>query len=249
MTSAALMTGNTVILKSAEQTPIVAQVLVDAFHAAGVPEEALIHLPGPGETVGARLVESPDVDMMDFTGSKKVGLWIYRIAASVAPSKGGINQAVTEMGGKNAIIVFPDADMDEGVLGILYSAFGHAGQKCSAFSRVLVHREVYDRLARRLVEAARSLPVGPADDPGTVINPVINTEAREGIVAAAEAAQEKGRVLLDALRCDEVSDTSLGPLILEVAASDALTAEVAQEEIFGPVLPLIPFQTEDERYQ
>jgi RHH-type transcriptional regulator, proline utilization regulon repressor / proline dehydrogenase / delta 1-pyrroline-5-carboxylate dehydrogenase len=246
MTSAALTTGNTVILKSAEQTPIVAQVLVDAFHAAGVPKEALIHLPGPGETVGARLVESPDVDMMDFTGSKKVGLWIYRTAASVAPSKGGIKQAVTEMGGKNAIIVFPDADMDEAVLGILYSAFGHAGQKCSACSRVLVHREVYDRLARRLVEAARSLPVGPADDPGTVINPVINTEAREGIVAAAEAAQEKGRVLLDALRCDEVSDTCLGPLILEVAASDALTAEVAQEEIFGPVLPLIPFQTEDE---
>jgi acyl-CoA reductase-like NAD-dependent aldehyde dehydrogenase len=153
---------------------------------------------------------------------------------------------VTEMGGKNAIVVFPDADMDEAVLGILHSAFGHAGQKCSACSRVLAHREVYDRLASRLVEAARSLPVGPADDPGTVINPVINAEAREGIVAAAEAAREKGRVLLDALQCDEESDTCLGPLILEVAASDALTAEVAPEEIFGPILPLIPFQTEDE---
>jgi RHH-type proline utilization regulon transcriptional repressor/proline dehydrogenase/delta 1-pyrroline-5-carboxylate dehydrogenase len=246
MTSAALLTGNTVILKSAEQTPIVAQALVDAFHAAGVPEEALIHLPGPGETVGARLVESPDVDMVDFTGSKQVGLQIYRTAASVIPPKGGIKQAVTEMGGKNAIIVFPDADMDEAVLGILHSAFGHAGQKCSACSRVLAHREVYDRLATRLVEAARSLPVGPADDPGTVINPVIGAEAREGIVAAAEAAREEGRVLLDALRCDEESDTCLGPLIMEVAASDALTARVAQEEIFGPVLPLIPFQTEDE---
>ena len=246
MTSAALVTGNAAILKSAEQTPIVAQMLVETFHQAGVPREALIHLPGKGETVGAGLVESPEVDMVAFTGSKQVGLGIYRAAATVAPSKGGIKRVVAEMGGKNAIVVFPDADMDEAVLDILHSAFGHAGQKCSACSRVLVHRAVYDRLVRRLIEAARSLPVGPADDPGTVINPVVSAEARNRIRDYGEVARQEGRVLLDLLECGQSDGWCLGPLILEVNTAKALRAQVAQEEIFGPILPLVTFEDEEE---
>ena len=246
MTSAALMTGNAVILKSAEQTPIIAQNLVDAFHEAGVPRDALIHLPGAGETVGARLVESPDVDMVAFTGSKRVGLWIYQTASSVIPKKGGIKRVVAELGGKNAIIVFPDADMDEAVTGVLHSAFGHAGQKCSACSRVLVHREVYDRFTQRLIEAARSLPIGTADQPGTVINPVIDMSAKKRIIATADEARTEGRVLLDLLDCEGTGGACVGPLILEIRTEDAETAVVAQEEIFGPILPLIPFDKDEE---
>jgi RHH-type proline utilization regulon transcriptional repressor/proline dehydrogenase/delta 1-pyrroline-5-carboxylate dehydrogenase len=248
MTSAALITGNAVILKSAEQTPIIAQHLVDAFHEAGVPRDALIHLPGAGETVGARLVESPDVDMVAFTGSKRVGLWIYQAASSVIPNKGGIKRVVAEMGGKNAIIVFPDADMDEAVTGVLHSAFGHAGQKCSACSRVLVHREVYDRFTQRLVEAARSLPIGASDQPGTVINPIIDMSAKKRIIATADEARTEGRVLLDLLECEGTGGACVGPLIVEVPTEDAGTAVVAQEEIFGPILPLIPFNTDEEAF-
>jgi acyl-CoA reductase-like NAD-dependent aldehyde dehydrogenase len=235
-----------VILKSAEQTPIIARALVDAFHDAGVPRDVLIHLPGAGETVGARLVESPDVDMVAFTGSKKVGLWIYQTASSVLTTRGGIKRVVAEMGGKNAIVVFPDADMDEAVNGILESAFGHAGQKCSACSRVLVHRDVYHRLKYRLIEAARSLPIGAADQPGIVINPVIDSVARERIIGAAVGARAEGRVLLDLLEGESPDRAGLGPLILEVATGEAGRAALTQEEIFGPILPLMPFDTDEE---
>ncbi len=246
MASAALMAGNAVILKPARPTPIVAQVLVDAFHEAGVPRDVLIHLPGPGGGVGSRLVESPDVDMVAFTGSKDVGEGIYRSASQVALRRGGIKRVVAELGGKNAIVVFPDADMDEAVLGILHSAFGHAGQKCSACSRVLVHRQVHDALSKRLVEGARSLPVGRADDPSVVINPVINEEARRGIMAYREAAYQEGHVLLDMLDRSALGPLCLGPLIVEVDPRRAQSARVAQEEIFGPVVALIPFDSEEE---
>ena len=246
MTSAALVTGNSVILKSAGQTPVIAQALVNAFYDAGVPRDTLVHLPGAGETVGARLVESPDIDMVAFTGSKKVGLWIYQAAASVAPTRGGIKRVVAEMGGKNAIVVFPEADMDEAVSGILESAFAHAGQKCSACSRVLVHREIHDRLTSRLTAAARGLPVGPADQPGIMINPVIDPTARKRIVSAAAEARKAGRVLLDLLDGQGTPGTGLGPLIIDIGTEAAEAAMVTQEEIFGPVLPILSFETEDE---
>ncbi|MFQ6029875.1 MAG: aldehyde dehydrogenase family protein, partial [Dehalococcoidia bacterium] len=192
------------------------------------------------------LVESPQVDMVSFTGSKAVGTWIYETAAGVVPQKGGIKRVVAEMGGKNAIIVFPDADLDETVLGILQSAFSHAGQKCSACSRVLVHRQIYRRLAQRLVAAARSLPIGPADDPGTIINPVIDSTARERILSEGERASREGQVLLDTLQCEGDQEYCLGPLIMTVEPQQAREAYVTREEIFGPVLPLVPFDTEAE---
>ena len=246
MTAAALLTGNAVILKSAEATPIVAQALVDAFHEAGVPRDVLIHLPGSGSTVGARLAESPEVDMVAFTGSKKVGIGIYRTASQVTLRKGGLKRVVAEMGGKNAIVVFPDADMDEAILGILGSAFSHAGQKCSACSRVLVHREVYDHLRIRLVQAARSLPIGPADAPGTIINPVIGQEAKERIAAYGQVARREGRILLDALEESQGGAYCMGPLILELDPAQAKSARIAQEEVFGPILPLVPFDSQEE---
>lgn len=246
MTSGALLAGNAVILKSAEQTPIVAQVLVEAFYAAGIPKDVLIHLPGEGETVGKALVESADVDMVAFTGSKAVGTWLYEAVSRVEPRQGGIKPAVTEMGGKNAIVVFPDADMDETVLAVLGSAFSHAGQKCSACSRVLVHQEIFARLAKRLVEAAQSAPIGPADRPDTVVNPVIDKAALNRIRSYAEIARREGDVLLDLLEPGSEAGYQVGPLILRLDPHSARQGQTGQEEIFGPVLPLIPFASEDE---
>ncbi len=246
MTSAALFAGNAVILKSAEETPIVARLLVDTFYEAGVPLAALVHLPGPGETVGDALVQSPEVDMVAFTGSKAVGAKIYEKVAQVAPQRGGIKRALTEMGGKNAVVVFPDADLDEAVQGIIGSAFSHAGQKCSAAARAIIHRDIYARLSDRLVEAARSLPVGPADAPDTVVNPVINRKARDRILSYGKVAWQEGRVLLDLMDVPGAEGWSVGPMIVEVSPETAHTARIAQEEVFGPLLVLIPFDTEDQ---
>jgi RHH-type proline utilization regulon transcriptional repressor/proline dehydrogenase/delta 1-pyrroline-5-carboxylate dehydrogenase len=243
MTAAALVTGNAVLLKPAEQTPIVARRLVDVLHEAGVPEDVLIWLPGPGEQVGAALVASPLVDMVAFTGSRAVGTLIHREGTRVQPARGGLRATVAEMGGKNPIVVFPDADLDEAVVGILISAFGHANQKCSAASRVLIHRDIYGRLCRRLVEGAASLPSGPADDPGTVITPLIDAEARARVEQAAATARAEGRLLLDDLARP---GPALGPELVEIPPSRAATARTTQEEIFGPVLALIPFRDEQE---
>jgi RHH-type proline utilization regulon transcriptional repressor/proline dehydrogenase/delta 1-pyrroline-5-carboxylate dehydrogenase len=251
MTSAALVAGNAVILKPAEQTPLIARRLVGLLHEAGVPEDALIWLPGPGETVGAALVASPLVDMVAFTGSRAVGTRIFQQGAAVEPVRGGLRATVAEMGGKNAVLVFPDADLDEAVVGILRSAFGHANQKCSAASRVLIHQDVYPRLRGRLIEGARSLPTGPADDPGTLITPLIDEEARERVLRAGETARDEGRVLLDELRRPHGDGgtslpTVLGPELVEIPAARSGTARTAQEEIFGPVLVLTPFESEQE---
>ncbi|MFQ5809426.1 MAG: proline dehydrogenase family protein, partial [Armatimonadota bacterium] len=249
MSSAALVAGNAVVLKSAEQAPLIGHLLVELLHRAGVAATALIHLPGLGETAGRTLVESPDVDMVAFTGSRAVGTWIYETAARVRLSKGGLKHVVAEMGGKNAIVVFPDADLDEALAGILHSAFGHANQKCSACSRVFIHRSIYDRLVTRLVEGARSLPVGRADEPGTVINPLIEQAACDRVRAAAAQARTAGGVLLDELEPVAASPWNLGPLVVELRPEGLPTARTAQEEIFGPVLAVIPFDTEEEAVQ
>jgi len=244
MVSAALMAGNAVILKPSEQTPIVTQKLVEALHQAGAPRDALIHLPGRGETVGRRLVDSPDVDMIAFTGSKAVGVSIYKSESEVSLARGGIKRTITEMGGKNPIIVFPDADMDEAVASILTSAFGHAGQKCSACSRVIVHHTAYGRLVLRLIQAARSLVVGPADDPDTFINPMIDEEAKARVLRYGDIARQEGNVLLDMQAAGPSGSLCVGPMIVHIAPEKASTSRIMQEEIFGPVLAVTQFSTE-----
>lgn len=246
MTAAALVTGNTVALKPAEQTPGITARLVALLHEAGVPRDALIHLPGDGEAVGGALVRSPLVDMIAFTGSREVGLWIAETAAAT-PGQQSLKQVVAEMGGKNAIAVFPDADLDEAVEGILTSTFGHANQKCSACSRVFAHQAIYGRLRRRLAEGARSLPAGPATAAATVINPLIDAVAVQRVRAMAETARREGKVVLDLLeQPSRACPICLGPLIVELAPGALLDARTAQEEIFGPVLALAPFTSEAE---
>lgn len=239
MTTAALVTGNAVVMKPAEQSPIVGAKLFDAMRAAGLPDGVANLVFGMGEDVGARLVEHPHVDVIAFTGSRSVGLGILESAARVTPGQTTIKRVIAEMGGKNAIVVDTDADLDEAVRGIVDSAFGYAGQKCSACSRVIVVEDVHERLVERLVEATRSLRVGPAVDPANEVGPVIDGEAIARIRNAVAAA---GRPVFAA---EAASDDGyfVGPTIFDrVDPGD----EIAREEIFGPVLAIVVAKDFDE---
>ena len=248
MTSGALAAGNTAVLKPAEQTPLIAHRLVALLHEAGVPPDALIALPGRGETAGRALVESPEVAMIAFTGSRAVGTYIHEAVARLRPPDGALKAVVAELGGKNPVIVFADADLDEAVEGILESAFGHANQKCSAASRVLVEAPIFELLRDRLVEAVRSLDVGRADAPSTQLNPVIDAEAAERLREAAATARAECDVVLDLFDAPG-EDLQVGPLIVELPPERAGSAATATEELFGPILVLVAFEDEATAYR
>lgn len=255
MASSALVSGNTVILKSAEQTPLIAQKMVDIFHQAGVPTDCLIHLPGLGETVGQALISHPYVAGAIFTGSKNVGLHIAHtvgkriienpIFKTKYPAK-----VITEMGGKNAIIVTANAELDETVSGIIYSAFAHAGQKCSAASRVIVHETVIDRLADRLGPAVRDIAIGKAWDLSTYINTVVSKEDRDRlrsqIAEAVEEANKFGGRVVANRSTEELPGYCVGPAIIQLPYERAFNSDsFSQRELFGPVVHLIPYKTLD----
>jgi RHH-type proline utilization regulon transcriptional repressor/proline dehydrogenase/delta 1-pyrroline-5-carboxylate dehydrogenase len=236
MTTAALATGNTVVMKPAEQSSVVAAQLMEAFREVGVPPGVVNYLPGAGETVGAALVDHPQVATIAFTGSRAVGLSINRRAAEISASGKTrfVKHVIAEMGGKNAIIVDDDADLDEAVLGVVKSAFGYQGQKCSACSRVIVLDAAYDTFLARLVEATRSLKVGPAEDPAATISAVIDAESLARIQKYIEIGRRTGR---------EVLAVDVGPLAGEgfyvgphIFADVPPEGQLAQEEVFGPVL-------------
>lgn len=186
MVSAALVAGNTVVFKPANPTPVIGYALVRILHEAGVPGGALNFLPGPGSQIGDHLVGDPRVDLIAFTGSLQVGQSIMQKAVVVAPGQRNIKRVIAELGGKNAIIIDTDADLDAAVDGVLVSAFGYAGQKCSACSRVIVMDEVYDQFVHRLTQAAASLTIGDPANPGTRLGPVITEEARTRIMEYVE---------------------------------------------------------------
>jgi RHH-type transcriptional regulator, proline utilization regulon repressor / proline dehydrogenase / delta 1-pyrroline-5-carboxylate dehydrogenase len=237
MTVAALVTGNTVVLKPAEQSSLIAWHLFRILQEAGLPPGALTYLPGRGEEVGQALVDDPRVDLIAFTGSRPVGLEIHRRASEPKSGQDHVKRVIAEMGGKNAIIVDDDADLDEAVVGVLQSAFGYAGQKCSACSRVIVLDGVYDAFLARLTEAAKAVPVGPADDPETVVGPVIDADARDRIKRYQELGRSEGRVVV-AIDVGELATRGhfVGPMIVADVRPEA---RIAQEEIFGPVLAVI----------
>jgi acyl-CoA reductase-like NAD-dependent aldehyde dehydrogenase len=252
MTAAALAGGNAVVLKPAEQTPLIGQRLVALLHEAGVPRDALIALPGRGETAGAALVGSPEVAMVAFTGSRAVGTLMHEAVAEIDPTGDAVTKTlVAEMGGKNPVVVFADADLDEVVDGVLRSAFGHANQKCSAASRILIEAPIYERVRDRLIEAARSLRVGPADAPDTQVNPVIDREAYQRLRRDADTARTECDVLLDDFEQPTTDGESLmlGPLVVELSAARASTARTTTEELFGPIIVLVPFTTEEEAFR
>ena len=237
MTTAALVTGNTVIMKPAEQSAVIGAKLMEVFREVGLPEGVVNYLPGIGEEIGPTLVNHRDVSLIAFTGSRQVGLLINRQAAEMSLGQQHVKRVIAEMGGKNAIIVDDDADLDEAVHGVVWSAFGYAGQKCSACSRVIVLEALYDAFMNRVVEATRSLKLAPAEDPGCSLGPVIDAEAHQRILATIEKAKSEGRL---AFAGDPGALADEGYYVApHIFADVAPTASVAQEEIFGPVLAVL----------
>ena len=233
MTSAALATGNAVVLKPAEQSPGCAYMLVQALRAGGVPASAISLLPGEGDA-GAALVAHRGVHTIAFTGSMPVGVEIARVAAVVAPGQRHLKRVVSELGGKNCVIVDSDADLDEAVPGIVSSAFVYAGQKCSAAARVLVHEAIADQLIERVAGAASVLVVGQADQLDTDVPPVIERAAQERVDRYASIAREAGRIVA---RVDDVPATGwfCPPTVVADLPPDS---PVLNEEIFGPLLAI-----------
>ncbi len=244
MTAAALVTGNTVVMKPAEQSPIIASKLMEVFRDAGIPAGVVNYVPGIGEEIGPELVGSPLVDLVAFTGSREVGLGINAKAADTDLRQGGVKHVIAEMGGKNAIIVDEDADLDEAVIGVVRSAFGYAGQKCSACSRVIVLAPAYDAFVERLVAAAKSFKVGPADDPGTHVGPLIDEDARKRVRRYIELGTEMNSL---ALGVDVGPLTKKGFYVGPHVFTDVKPEDrLATEEVFGPVLAVFKARDMDE---
>ena len=241
MVTAALVTGNAVIMKPAEQSSLIGHQLMLLAKEAGIPAGVLQSLPGKGEEVGEALTSNPHVDLIAFTGSRAVGLHIFEKTAKTLPGQRGVKKCIIEMGGKNALIVDTDADLDEAVEGVLYSAFGFQGQKCSALSRLIVLDGVYDRFVERLVEAAKSLHVEPSENPTAYLGPVVDLESQTRILNLIEQTEKTTPLLFKGKTPETgyfVPPTIFGP----VDPSSGL----AQEEIFGPVLAVIRVKDLDE---
>jgi len=233
MVTAALVTGNTVILKPAEQTNLIAYELSKILLSAGVPKDVYAFLPGVGEEIGQALVDSPLVDMVVFTGSKPVGLKIIESAGRTKPEQRSVRKVVAEMGGKNAVIVDEDADLDQAVNGIIYSAFGFSGQKCSACSRVIVVGDAYQTFVERIGEAAADVVIGKAQDSSTLIGPVIDAEARDRIIKTIASAEARCKLVLKGFMPE--GGYFVPPTIFKDVSP---TDDIWKEEIFGPVLAI-----------
>ncbi|MBM4021815.1 MAG: aldehyde dehydrogenase family protein [Planctomycetes bacterium] len=236
MTSAALVTGNTVVMKPAEQSSLTGLRLFEILREAGVPPEALAFLPGRGETIGPELVAHPDTALIAFTGSRAVGLAINALAARASATVGSrlIKRVIAELGGKNAVIVDDDADLDEAVVGVVASAFGFQGQKCSACSRAIVLDHVHDAFVARLAGAVASLRVGPAEDSATRVGPLVDEAARDRVRSFIDLGRRTARSVV-AVDVGPLRDRGwfVGP---HVFADVDPVGPLGQEEIFGPVL-------------
>ena len=235
MTSAALVTGNTVILKPAEQSPACGQVVVDSLLRAGAPAGAVNLVTGFGDA-GAALVRDPRVHTIAFTGSSAVGLEIVRTAAETPDGQTHVKRVVAEMGGKNCVIVDSDADLDEVVPDVIRSAFVYAGQKCSAAARILAHGAIADTLIERLAGAVEVLQVGQADTFGTEVPPVIDDDSQQRVRDYIEIARQDGQIAAAAAAPED------GYFCPPTLAVDLPTeSRVLRDEIFGPVLTVERF--------
>jgi RHH-type proline utilization regulon transcriptional repressor/proline dehydrogenase/delta 1-pyrroline-5-carboxylate dehydrogenase len=245
MVVAGVVTGNTVIMKPAEQSVVIAAKFMEVIEAAGLPPGVVSYLPGVGEEIGPELVNHPDVALIAFTGSLGVGLSINHAAAHTPiATQHHVKRVIAEMGGKNAIIVDADADLDEAVKGVVDSAFGYQGQKCSACSRAIVLEPVYDTFLARLVEATKSLTLAPAELPGCSVGPVIDAESKARIEKMIQIGKGEGRLVYAG---DAGSLQGQGYFVPpHIFADVAPHATIAQEEIFGPVLAVIKVRDLDE---
>ena len=242
MTFSAIVCGNTVVLKPSSDSATVAAKFLQILDDAGIPKGVVNLVTGGGAVVGTALVDDPRIRFISFTGSKAVGLEVHERAAKTQPGQKWIKRTVLEMGGKDAILVNDDADLDSAVEGVAVSAFGYQGQKCSACSRVIVHEKIYDQFVAKLVERAKKITVGPADDLANYMGPVINERAMKKIQEYIEIGKKEGRMVLGGQKVPE-GGYFIPPTII---ADLPPTARLAQEEVFGPVLAVIKCKSFDE---
>lgn len=238
MTTMTWAAGNTAILKPSSDAPATGKQYVQIAEEAGLPPGVLNFLTGPGASIGDFLVAHPRTRFITFTGSKAVGLRINEIAARCQPGQRWVKRVIAEMGGKNPIIVDSEANLDAAVQGVVTSAFGYSGQKCSACSRAIVDTGVYDEFVEQLVEKTKGLKIGPAKDPETDIGPVINMAAMAKILDYIDMGKREGRLVLGGNRIGDSGCFIEPTVIVDVDRK----ATIAQEEIFGPVLTVIRAQ-------
>jgi 1-pyrroline-5-carboxylate dehydrogenase len=236
MTAAAIVTGNTVVLKPSSDSPTIAARFVDVLEEAGLPPGVVNFCPGSGATFGNAMVEHPKTRFIAFTGSKEVGLDIHERAAKTRPGQIWIKRTILEMGGKDSIIVSADADLDKAVTGVVASAFGFSGQKCSACSRAIVEEPIYDVFVERVREAVSKLTVGdPAENPN--MGPVVNEGALKTIQDYIEVGKAEGRLIAGG---NAIKSADKGYFLEPTVFADvAPGARISQEEIFGPVLAIL----------
>jgi 1-pyrroline-5-carboxylate dehydrogenase len=235
MTAAAIVTGNTVVLKPSSDSAVIAAWFVDLLEEVGVPKGVVNFVPGSGSEIGDLIVSHPQVRFISFTGSKEVGLHINELAAKPQPGQKWIKRVVAEMGGKDSIVVAADADIDAAVEGVVASAFGFSGQKCSACSRAIVDASIYDAFVEKVRARVAKIVVGDPADGSTYMGPVVNEAALRSISEYIEIGKREGRIIAGGAR-KGTTGYFLEPTVIADVAPDA---RIAQEEIFGPVLAII----------
>jgi 1-pyrroline-5-carboxylate dehydrogenase len=243
MTTAAVVTGNTVVLKPASDTPGIAWQFVQLMEEVGLPPGVLNFLTGSGAEIGDTIVTHPKIRFVSFTGSKEVGIRIHRLAADVQPGQIWLKRVVAEMGGKDAILVDDEADLDAAVEGVAQSAYGFQGQKCSACSRAIVHESLYDAFLHKLKPRVERIVVDEPEKHGVQMGPVINASAKRKILEYIETGKREGRLVTGGGPVPGTDGHFVQPTVIADLAPDAV---LMQEEIFGPVLGVTKVRSFDE---
>jgi 1-pyrroline-5-carboxylate dehydrogenase len=242
MTCAAIVTGNTVLLKPASDTPAIGYKLVEIFQEAGLPPGVLNFIPGSGGKIGDHLVTHPQTRFVSFTGSKEVGLRINQLAATPSPGQIWVKRVVAEMGGKDAIVVDENSDLQAAVEGVAVSAYGFQGQKCSACSRAILHEKIYDEFVERLVERVRKITVGPVRERTHWMGAVINAAAQQKMLEYIDLGKREGKLV-----CGGEIGPDAGYFVMPTIFKDvAPGARLSCEEIFGPILAVTKARNFDQ---
>ncbi len=242
MTSAALLAGNTVVLKPASQSPAIAAMWVDMMYECGLPRQVLQFLTGPGSEVGGAMVQHKLTRFISFTGSRDVGLWIFEQSAKAQKGQIWMKRLIAEMGGKDSILVDKECDLEKAVDAVVASAFGYQGQKCSACSRAIVHQDVYDEFVRRIVPKVEAIPMGHPSLLRNSFGPMIDGAAKRKTLEYIAAGKKEGRLLIGG-EAGPSSGNYVQPTVIADVAPDA---KIAQEEIFGPVLAILKVRDFEE---
>jgi 1-pyrroline-5-carboxylate dehydrogenase len=238
---ASLVTGNTVVVKPAGESPTIAAKFIDILYEAGFPKEAVNFITGPGSVIGDVLVQHSKTRYIGFTGSKEVGLRIAEFAGKTMPGQKWVKRSVLEMGGKDSIVVDEEGDVDAAAEGTAQAAFGYQGQKCSACSRAIVSEKVYDAFLEKLLAYTKKLTIGPSDDPKNYMGPVISESAMKGILNYIDVGKKEGKLLTGGGRAPGDGYFVQPTIIADVDPK----ARISQEEIFGPVLAVIKAKNYD----